>query len=76
MRAGESARSRLDHAIAIERLRLDMLDIGDLCRQSALVKIDDAARHVVRQEAGISPDDADNRDLDVRENVGRRAHGC
>ncbi len=62
----------LDDAIAAQRLRLDVLDVADLGGQRALVVIDDAARHVVRQQPGVSPDDADHRHVDVRKNIGRR----
>ena len=62
----------LDHAITVERLRLDVFDVADLGGQKALVIIDDAAGHVVRQQAVIGPDDADDRDVDVRKDVGRR----
>ena len=64
----------LDDAVAVERLRFDMLDVADLGGQRALIIIDDAARHVVRQQPVIGPDDADDRNVDVGENVGRRPH--
>ena len=62
----------LDHAIAAERLRLDMLDVADLGGQGAFIIVDDAARHVVRQQPVIGPDDADHRNIDVRKDIGRR----
>jgi len=37
-----------DHAVAIERLGLEVLDVADLGGQGALIIIDDAAGHVVR----------------------------
>ena len=64
-----------DDAVAVERLRFDVLDIADLRRQCALVVVDDAAGHVVRQQAVIGPNDADHRDVDVGKDVGRRLHG-
>ena len=62
----------LDDAVAVERLRLDVLDVADLGGQSALVVVDDAAGHVVRQQPVIGPDDADDRNVDVGKDVGRR----
>ena len=63
-----------DDAVAVERLRFDVLDVADLRRQCALVVVDDAAGHVVRQQAVVGPNDADDRDVDVRKDVSRRAH--
>ena len=63
----------LDDAVAVERLRLDVLDVGDLRGQVAFVEVDDAAGHVVGQEPVIGPDDADDRNVDVGKDVGRRA---
>ena len=48
-----------------------MLDIAHLGGQGPLVIIDDAAGHVVGRKPIIGPDDADNRYVDVRKNVGR-----
>ena len=62
----------LDHAITVQRLRLDVLDIADLCRQRALVIVDHAAGHVVRQQPRVGPDDADDRNVYVRKYVRRR----
>ena len=60
------------HAVTVERLRLDVLDVGDLRGQIALIEIDDAPGHVVRQQPGVGPHHADDRNVDVGENVGRR----
>ena len=62
----------LDDGDAGERLRLDVLDVVDGGRQRALVAGDDAVGHLGRGEAAVVPDDADDRDVDVREDVGRR----
>ncbi len=71
-------KENLDHAVAGERLRFDVLDIGDLGGQVAFVIIDDAARHVVGRQTIISPHHADDRNIDVGKDVGwrgnRRAH--
>ena len=62
----------LHHRDAVERLRLDVLDVVDRGGQRALRDGDDALLHLLRREAGVVPDDADDRDVDVRENVDRR----
>ena len=62
----------LDHAVAGERLRFDVLDVADLGGQVALVEVDHAAGHVVRQQPVIGPHDADHRNVDVGKDVGRR----
>ena len=49
-----------------------MLDIADLGGQGALVIVDDAAGHVVRQQAVIGPNDAYDWDVDVRKYIRRR----
>src|SRR4029077_15048554 len=61
----------LDDAVTGQRLRLNVLNVGDLRGQIPFVEIDDAAGHIVRQEAVVGPDDADHGNVDVRENVGR-----
>ena len=63
----------LDHAVAVQRLRFDVLDVADLRSQCPLVVVDDAAGHVVGQQPVIGPDDADHRNVDVREDIGGRA---
>ena len=50
-----------------------MLDIVDGSGQRSLRDADDAVAHVLRYEAVVAPDDADNGNVDVRENVGWRA---
>ena len=52
----------LDDAVARHRLRLDMLDVVDRRRQHALVDGGDAALHVVRRQAGVAPDDRNDRE--------------
>jgi len=61
----------LDHPDAVVGLRLDALDVVDRGRHGALEVRDDAAFHLLRREAGVAPDDADYRDVDVGEDVGR-----
>ena len=62
----------LDHAIAGQRLRLDVRDVIDLRAEIALVVIDDATGHVVRRQSVVVPHDSDHRNADVGENVSRR----
>ena len=62
-----------NHAVAIERLRLDVLDVAYLGGQVAFVKINHATRHVVRQESRVRPYDADDRNIDVGKDVDRRS---
>ena len=50
-----------------------MLDVADRGRQAALGRAGDALAHLLRRQAVVVPDDADDRDVDVREDVGR--HG-
>ena len=58
-------------AIAKKVLRLNMFDIVDERGQRQLVGIDDATRHIVRREADISPDHADDRNADGGKDIGR-----
>jgi hypothetical protein len=64
----------LDDAVAVQRLRLDMLDGVDLRGELALVIVDDAVGHVLRQQPGVGPDDADDRNIDAGKYVGWRPH--
>ena len=58
-----------DHADAEQRLALDVLDVVDRGGQHALVDEDDALLDLVGGHAGVLPDDADDRDVDLREDV-------
>ena len=62
----------LDDAEAVVGIGLDMLDVVDGGRQRALERRRDAPRHLIGRQAGILPDDADHRNADVGEDVGRR----
>ena len=62
-----------DHAVTVERLGFDVLDVADLSGEGALIIIDHAAGHVVRQQAVIGPNHTDDRYVDVRKDIGRRA---
>ncbi len=56
----------------VQRLRLDVLDVIDQRGQGAFGLEDDAVRHFLRIEAAVVPNDADDRNIDIRENVGGR----
>ena len=62
----------LDDADAGEGLRLDVLDVVDRRRQGPLVAPDDPVRHLRRGQAAVAPHRADDRDVDVGEDVDRR----
>ena len=61
----------LDDRDARERLALDVLDVVDGGGERALVVGDDALLHLLGRQARVVPDDRDDRDVDVREDVGR-----
>ena len=67
--AGPRLEVDADDAHAVERLALDVLDAVDRGGQDALVDEDDARLDLVGGHAGVLPDDADDRDVDVREDV-------
>ena len=56
---------------AAVRLRLDVFDIVHRRRHGALEDGVDAFLHLVRRNAGVVPDDADDGDIDVRKDVHR-----
>ena len=60
-------------ADALERLALDVLDVVDRRGEAALVVGDDALVHLLGGEAAVAPDDRDDRDVDLREDVRRHA---
>src|SRR5262249_3398807 len=64
-------KKNLYHRHAIQRLRLDVLNVIDQRGEGALGLEDDAARHVRSIEAGVVPDYADYRNINVGKNVGR-----
>ena len=61
----------LHHGHAVVRLRLDAFDVVDRRRHRPLEVRDDPAFHLLRGKTVVAPDDADDRDVDVREDVGR-----
>src|SRR5262249_19876598 len=58
-----------DDADAVERLALDVLDVVDRGGQDALVEVDDPGFNLVGRHAGVLPDHADDRDVDLGEDV-------
>jgi hypothetical protein len=63
----------LDDAEAVIGVGDDVLDVVDRRRQRPLKRRGDAPGHLIRRQAGILPDHADDGDANIRENVGRRA---
>ena len=51
-----------------------MLDVVDRRRHAALRLGEHAAGHLIRRQARIRPDDGDDRNFNVREDIDRRAH--
>ncbi len=49
-----------------------MLDVVDAVGQRPLVERDDAASHVVGGQAGVAEHHADDGNVDIRKDVGRR----
>jgi hypothetical protein len=62
-----------DNAHSRKRLRLDVFNIIDRGGEDAFVRRDNSAGHIVRRQAGVAPDDRDDRNADVGENIGRRS---
>jgi len=59
----------LDDAGAVERLRLDVLDVVDCRGHDPLAGSHDAAGHLLRREASVAPDHRHNGNVDVRKDV-------
>ncbi len=62
-----------DDRNAVVALRLDVLDIVHGRGHGALANRDEALFHFFRRDAGVAPDDAHDRDVDVRKNVSGHA---
>ena len=67
--AGIRLHKDLDHSDAIERLRFDVLDIVNDSGEVSFRYADDAVAHLFGDETVVAPDDADNRDVNIRKNV-------
>ena len=66
----------LDDADAVERLRLDVLDVVHRGGHAALAVEDDAVGHLLRREAGVAPDHRDHGNIDVGKDIRRHRAGC
>ncbi len=66
-------KKHLDHARAIVSGGFDVFDIIHQGADHALVVIDDALLHLFGVQAVINPDHTDDRNVDLRKNVRRRA---
>jgi hypothetical protein len=64
----------LDDANAVERLRLNVLNVIDRRCQSALALPHNALRHLLRRQAGIGPYHGDNGNINIRKNIRGRPH--
>ena len=62
-----------DDADAVERLRFDVFDVIDGGGKHTFVLIDDAVAHVLGRKTGVVPKNADDGNVNVREDVGGRA---
>ena len=62
------------HRDAVERLRLHVLDAGDVRADRVLAVGRDALLHLRRRQPGVAPDHRHHRNVDLREDVGR--HGA
>src|SRR5262245_50970146 len=60
-----------DDRDALVRLRLDVLDADDVRGERSLEVRDDARLHLLGRQPVVLPDDADDRKVDVREDVDR-----
>ena len=69
---GVRLKEDLDHRYAVQRLRLDMLDVVDQRSERSFGLENDAVRHVLRIESLIIPDDAHDRNIDVGQDIGGR----
>ena len=66
----------LDHSSSIQRLRFNVLDIVNGCSKRALRYANDAVGHVLRSHAVKIPGNADDRNVDVGENIRGSTHDC
>ncbi len=69
---GGRLQKHFDHRNSVQGLRLDMLDVIDAGGERSLEDRDDTCFHLGRHQAGIGPDDADDRNVDAREDIDRR----
>jgi len=70
---GVGVEVELDDAEARQRLRLHVFDVVDVGGKGALATDGNDVGHFLRRDAAIGPDDADDWDIDLGEDVGRHA---
>src|SRR4029077_19719652 len=63
----------LDDSYSVQRLRFDVLDIVDRSGERSLCDANDPVSHVLRYEPVVTPDNADNRNIDIGKDIGRGA---
>src|SRR5260370_28582680 len=66
-------KENLHHRHAVKGLRLDMLDVVHQRCEAALCYRGDSIRHVLGGKSLIIPDNTDDRNINVRENIRRSA---
>src|SRR5438046_9617693 len=66
----------LNHSSSIQRLRFNVLYLVNGCSKRALRYANDAVGHVLRNHAVKIPDNADDRNVDVGENIRGSTHDC
>src|SRR5213079_2992763 len=69
LNVGTGLKENFDDGDPVERLGFDVLDVAHQRRNAALDVGGDALFHFLRLQAVISPDQGDDRDVDVRKNV-------
>ena len=60
-----------DDRVAVVRLGFNVLDVVDVRSDAAFEVGDDALFHLLRRETRVDPEHADNRDVDIREDIDR-----
>src|SRR5208337_190505 len=65
-------KKNLNDRDATERLRFDMLDVINRGSQGTFIDRHDALAHFLGRKAGVAPDNANDGNADIRENVGGR----
>jgi hypothetical protein len=63
----------LDDRNTIQRLRLNVLNVIDGCGHGPLKRSCDSITHLLRRESSVVPNDGDDRDVYIGEDISRRA---
>jgi hypothetical protein len=69
---GARMQEEADDGHAVEALALESLDVADVAGQRVLAELRDLLLHLLRRQTAVRPDDADDRDVDLGKDVGRR----